>query len=66
MNILRNFKLYRWLKGGLWVLLDDHPHWLHAVWLDASLSGEFSFIHDERGNAYHCTYNGIIKIESWK
>ena len=59
LNRLRNFKLYRWWKGGLWILLTNQTHWLRARW---SIGG---FIYDERCHAYHRTSTGIIAIEDY-
>lgn len=61
MHRLRNFKLYRWLRGGVWILHSDSPEWVQGKWMDRNRG----YIYDERSHYYHKTLISIIEIEDY-
>lgn len=60
---LRNFRLYRWLRGGLWIQHAD-AGWVRGNWISTTPL-RMDWIHDERGCGYHRTLLSIVKIEDY-
>lgn len=63
----REYWLYRWYKGGLWIQHDDRG-WVRGQWsprLTPSGRLEKGCIYDENSCGYHRTLRGILKIEDY-
>lgn len=58
---MKNFKLYRWWKGGVWVMMDD-GEWIHGEWNPYLGDNEYF---DPGYAVFHRTYLGILKIEDY-
>lgn len=58
----REYRLYRWLRGGLWIKHDDRG-WVRGTWMRNFFAD--GLIYDENHCGYHRTLNGILKIEDY-
>jgi len=61
LYILPNYKAYRFLKGGLWVLFTD-GNWVKTHWLKDQ---EGYMKHPQDGGSFHKSLKYIVKIESY-
>lgn len=56
---LRHIKLYRWIKGGRWVLMD-------GIWFRVDPNGMYDDFIYEYYHGFHFNYNGIEKREDYR
>lgn len=56
------YKLYRFLKGGLWVFFDTGD-WVNTTW---SIKEKGCIYHPQDGGQFHKRFNQIKTIEDYK
>jgi hypothetical protein len=60
----RNLKLYRWRKGGLWILFKDRG-WVRGKFMQGGRIGGWRWLSDEDGFGYSERNVSILKFEDY-